>query len=69
MSLNVNSNVSLVLIKHCSVCTMGSENTASQPRSLLWGKEFCVQRLEGWLCTRTGLDVAVEGRIPACAGN
>jgi len=29
MALNVNNNVTLVLIKHCLMCTMGSENTAA----------------------------------------
>jgi len=29
MSLHVDNNVTLVLIKHCSLCTLGSENTAA----------------------------------------
>jgi len=39
------------------------------PDVYLGGKEFCIQRLECWLDTRIGLDVAVERRISACAGN
>jgi hypothetical protein len=36
---------------------------------LLWGKEFCMQWLEGWIGHRAGVDVAMEGKISAPAGN